>query len=195
MPFGFMRSGQKLEMNQRIDQIEKAIVNQEVIAVSLENSLIQKSSKQQVIILPLRLVYIDGELEVIGEEIPKGILRPYLVGDIHEIEAKAHSKDYRKNITSQDVIDYIESGRLITENEERLVLKIPAGNNIDLAPPHLYMGNPFAAVNSDGEMIWAATVEVSNPLFEWLSSLQKIEVLDPPSVAIQLQLFLQNNKR
>lgn len=199
MSFGFMKSGDKKEIKKTVELIENAIKNEGMVELIVVNSMdsgppIKKEATSHGI-LPLRLVYLDGELEVIGEELKRGILRPFLVENICEIQERHLPKNYKKNLTGQDVIDYIESGRLVIENEERLVLKIPSGQKIDLAPPYLYMGNPFAAINSDGDMIWAASLEISIPLFEWLSMNPKIEILDPPSVAIQLQLFLQNKRR
>ena len=55
------------------------------------------------------------------------------------------------------------------------------------------MADPYITTNMDGHVIWAASVEVSDELFEWLYELgDKVEILDPTSIKETYLQFLQS---
>ena len=81
--------------------------------------------------------------------------------------------------------------RSITGNEERLVLRISSPEKVNLKPQYHFLGSPYVTTNTEGEFIWAASVEVSSELFRWLDSIKdEIEILDPQEVKEEFENFL-----
>jgi hypothetical protein len=143
--------------------------------------------------LPHRMVYLDGILCVVGESISDKTLVYFGVEDIKEINQLA--LEYGPNLSQIEINEFIGHLRLINGKEERLVLKIYSQYEADLLPSHHYLGNPFVTSNSEGEMIWAATIEICDDLFQWLYSLkEKAEVLDPGHVRKEFAHYCEIKK-
>jgi hypothetical protein len=129
-------------------------------------------------IFPLRLVFLDGILCVVGESIEDKALVFFGVEDIKDVRDFEHH--YEPNLSQIEVNEFICHLRLINGKEERLVLKIYSQYEADLLPSYHFLGNPFVTSNTEGDMIWAATLEICDDLFEWLYSMKdRVEVLDP----------------
>lgn len=142
-----------------------------------------------------KLVYLDGALSLVGEDCCDRCLVYF---NIHEISSLKMSEksDYRPNFSSVEVNDFIFAIRAVSGNEERLVLKIINQSGIDLNPPYHFLGNPYITSNMNGDMIWAASVEVSDGLFEWLYQIKDhIEILDPADVKSQFQDYIQDSQK
>ncbi len=141
-------------------------------------------------VFPHRLVFVDGELELIAEDCEGRFLRQFLVSEIGE--ARWLPRPYRPQYYSRDIERFLSAGREVVGNEIRLVLKAIGDAPVDLTPPFHYFASPYTAMNGDGQMIWAASVELSEPLFEWLAQIREdIQILDPPLLEQELDLYLE----
>ncbi len=129
-------------------------------------------------IFPHRQVYLDGILCVVGESIQDKALCYFSVEDISEVEdSTCH---YEPNLSQIEINEFIGHLRLVNGKEERLVLKIYSQEEADLMPQHHYLGNPFVTSNTEGDMIWAATIEMCDDVFQWLYQMNdRVEILDP----------------
>lgn len=134
-------------------------------------------------IYPHKLVYLEGELNLIGEDVVDRCLVALPVVDVHNVRFDV-TKNYRVNFSSLEVDDFILAMRVVSGNEDRLVLKLKANSDVDLNPPYHFLGNPYITTNSQGDVIWAASVEVCDDFYAWLHGLgDRVEILDPPHVA------------
>lgn len=136
-----------------------------------------------------KIVYLDGALCVVGEDCSDRCLVYFDTSEIMKIK-KMYSSDYKANFSQVEVNDFIFAIRAVSGNEERLVLKIRDQQGIDLAPAYHFLGNPYVTSNLEGDMIWAASVEISEGFFEWLYELRsKVEILDPIEVKENFEAF------
>jgi len=128
-----------------------------------------------------RLVYLDGGLSLVGEESNDRCLIYFNVDEISSAKISLEN-GYQHNFSAMEINDFIVAIRAVTGQEERLVLKIRSQEDLDLKPEYHFLGNPYVTSNMRGDLIWAASVEVSEELFEWLLSIKAhVEILDPTS--------------
>lgn len=170
-----------------ISLIEKSLKDQSLLQVKLEDSKAFNLHTH-------KLVYLDGALSLVGEDCSERCLVYF---NIHEISSLKESvkSDYRPNFAQVEVNDFIFAIRAVTGNEERLVLKIINQAGIDLTPKYHFLGNPYVTSNMEGDMIWAASVEVSDGLFDWLLEIKDhIEILDPTDVKKQFLEFANHSR-
>ena len=150
-------------------------------------------NKKECIMFPHRLVFLDGILCVIGESILDKTLVYFGVEDIKDVQD--FEQNYDPNLSQIEVNEFICHLRLINGKEERLVLKIYSQYEADLLPSHHFLGNPFITSNSEGDMIWAATIEICDDLFQWLYSMKdRAEVLDPGYVRKEFSHYCEIRK-
>jgi hypothetical protein len=144
-------------------------------------------------IFPHRLVFLDGTLCVVGEIITDKTLVYFGVEDIASIEDCA--THYDPNLSQIEVSEFICHLRLINGKEERLVLKIYSQDEADLLPAHHFLGNPFVTSSVEGDMIWAATIEMCDDIFQWLYKMRdRVEVLDPVHIRKEFSHFCEFKK-
>lgn len=144
-------------------------------------------------IFPHRLVFIDGLLCVVGESIDDKTLVYFGVEDIKD--ARNLDCEYEPNLSPIEINDFICHLRLINGKEERLVLKIYSQHETDLLPSYHFLGNPFITSNTEGDMIWAASLEICDDLFQWLYNMKdRSEVLDPGHVRKEFALYCEIKK-
>lgn len=156
-----------------------------------KRSISVKTDSKEVDVYIHRLVFLEKELCVIGEDISERCLIYFPVKDVKKV-GKPFEREYEENYSSQEVNEFIEAMRNLTDNEKRLVLKIPAGGHIDLNPNNHFLGRPYITTNLEGDIIWAASVETSDELFEWLLSIKdQVEILDPASVKREFLEFCE----
>ena len=160
----------------------------EKLAKQIQNDIIQKNSiklyfhhNKQCQIFPRRLVFLDGILSIIGEDIQCKALEFFPLSKISKIE-KVDIK-FDPNLSQFQVNDFINDLRLVNGRQERLILKFHSQNGVDLIPNYHYLHNPYVTANPEGNMIWAATVEICDDVFLWLYQMRdRVEVLDPGMV-------------
>jgi hypothetical protein len=142
------------------------------------------------VVFPHRLVYLDGVLCVVGESTNDKVLVYFGVEDIKGVED--YTLVYEPNLSQIEVNEFICHIRLINGKEERLVLKIYSQYETDLLPSYHFLGNPFVTSNTEGDMIWAATIEMCDDIFQWLYSMKdRAEVLDPGHVRLEFAHYCE----
>lgn len=144
-------------------------------------------------IYPHRLVFLDGVLCVVGENIHDKSLVYFGVEDIEDVTNLDNV--YEPNLSQIEVNEFIGHLRLINGKEERLVLKIYSQDQEDLLPENHFLGNPFVTSSTEGDMIWAATIEMCDDVFNWLYKMRdRVEVLDPGHVRKEFSHFCELKK-
>lgn len=144
-------------------------------------------------IFPHRMVFLDGILCVVGENIQDKTLVYFGVEDISDVTNLENV--YEPNLSQLEVNEFIGHLRLINGKEERLVLKIYSQNQEDLLPEHHFLGNPFVTSSTEGDMIWAATIEMCDDVFNWLYKMRdRVEVLDPGHVRKEFSHYCELKK-
>ena len=127
-------------------------------------------------------VFIEGELCLVGEDCNDRCLVYFNILEVKDLKVDIETK-YRPNYSSIEINDFIAAVRAVSGQEERLVLKIISSADVDLRPSYQFLGNPYVTTNMNGDLIWAASIEKSDELFEWLLSINDhIEILDPSSL-------------
>ena len=130
-------------------------------------------------IYPHNLIYLDGELSLVGEDLHDRSLIYFQMGEIAKVK-RSGEQSYKKNFSDYEIGEFISSVRRLGDGEARLILKVFSQNNINLNPKYLFLGHTYMTSNSGGEYIWAASVEPSIELYEWLWSIRdKVEIVDP----------------
>ncbi|AUN97170.1 hypothetical protein C0V70_03405 [Bacteriovorax stolpii] len=144
-------------------------------------------------VFPHRQVYLDGVLCVVGENISDKTLVYFGLEDIKDVENL--DLMYEPNLSQIEVNEFIGHLRLINGKEERLVLKIYSQDQSDLLPEHHFLGNPFVTSSTEGDMIWAATLEMCDDVFHWLYKMRdRIEVLDPGHIRKEFSHYCELKK-
>jgi hypothetical protein len=130
------------------------------------------------ILVPCKLVHLEGALSVVGEEPhDHGLLAIPLV-EMQDIETLPHARPVRAH--ALEVEEFIHALRAMGDKETRLVLKIKDPSRFTLLPDYHHLGRPCLVTNADGDLIWAAWVEPCDDLYAWLASLaDQVEILDP----------------
>jgi len=141
-----------------------------------------------------KVVYIDGILSIIGEETNDRCLTCLDIDQIKSYHVEPNSY-YRANFAAAEVDDFIAAVRAISGNEQRLVMKVASPDKVNLKPDFHFLGNPYVTTNTEGEFIWAASVEVSEELYKWLASIYSdITVIDPVEVHDGLENFMEQKE-
>ncbi len=143
---------------------------------------------------PHKVVFLDGELSLIAEDGQDRCMICVAFDNIKSVKVEIDHQ-YRPNFVMAEVDDFIMAIRSITGNEERLVLRISAPEKVNLNPKYHFLGSPYVTTNTEGEFIWAASVEISPELFKWLASIQdEVEILDPQEVKEEFRNFLESEQ-
>mgnify|MGYP003672906899 CR=1 FL=1 len=134
-------------------------------------------------VYPHKLVYLEGELSIVGEDSSDRCLVSFPVNDLSAIRFDV-TKNYQPNFSPIEVDDFVLALRVVSGNEERLVLKLKTSNDVDLNPPYHFLANPYITTNAEGDVIWAASVEVCDDFYAWLHDLgDRVKIMDPQHVA------------
>lgn len=142
---------------------------------------------------PHRVVYLDGILSVVGEDIHSKILKFYPMSEVEAVKEVEYS--YQANLTPIEVSEFINDLRLINGRQVRLIIKFHAMEKVDVLPEFHYLHNPYMTSNPEGAMIWAATVEMCDDIFLWLYKMRDhIEILDPGFVRKEFAQYCEFQK-
>ena len=100
--------------------------------------------------------------------------------------------NYAPLYSKMEIDDYLLSLRSISESEVRLILKI--GDDVKIhQPDYLYFANPVLVKKSNGHQIWAASIEPTEPVYEWLCSLgSQVEIIDPSAFKRMFLKYCEN---
>jgi hypothetical protein len=142
---------------------------------------------------PHRLVYLDGILCVIGEDIHNKILKYFPITEIKNSDELNLS--YEANFSQIEISEFINESSLISGKQVRLIIKFHASADVDVLPAFHYLHNPYTVTNGEGDMIWAATIEMCEDIFLWLYQMRdKIEILDPGPIRKDFAHFCEFQK-
>lgn len=167
-------------------RIDYDIAYQKAIKLHFFNS-------KECVIFPHRLVFLDGVLCVVGESVSDKVLLYFGIEDVKSVDE--FKVDYKPNLSQIEVNEFICHLRLINGKEERLVLKVYSQYEADLLPSHHFLGNPFVTSNTEGDMIWAATIEMCDDVFQWLYSMRdRVEILDPGHIRKEFSHYCELKK-
>lgn len=156
------------------------------ILIFLEESIIERKSIQLQVgddhlkLFPLKIVYFDGGLNLIAESICDQSLMNFKLSEIDS--SFEENGQYLPLHTDGEIEQFISSLRAMQEKVIRLVLKIYSHEDFGINLSQIYFHNPCLFTNPEGDYIWAATLEPSPEVFEWLCDLGTyVEILDPVS--------------
>lgn len=146
-------------------------------------SILQWSTNKTSSVFPHKIVYLEGELCLIGEDVGDRCLVSYPIEGIEAVSLDM-TKIYRPTYSALEVDDFILAMRVVSGSEERLVLKLKTYGDVDLNPPYHFLGNPYITTNAEGDVIWAASIEVCDDFYSWLHTLSgRVKIMDPPRVS------------
>lgn len=169
-----------------IKKVDEYIVKEKCIRLTFSN-------QKKCTVFPQRVVFLDGVLSFVGESTVDKSLVCFPFDQIIAVEF--YAEVYEARFTPFEINDFIVNTRFINEKEERLVVKFLNGNQTNLLPAHHYLGNPFVTSNLNGDMIWAASIEMCQDVYEWLYELKdQIEVLDPGHIRKEFRLYCEQRK-
>lgn len=155
----------------KINFLEEAIVDKNLLEVKL-------NSDEIINVFPIQLVFIGGELELIYQRPGYDFLESIDLVNL-EVE-KDLDQEYNSKFSETDIESFINHLREIEEKSIRLVLKINSLANFELKCKGESFNKSCMFSNPEGQKIWAATIEPSQEIFEWLLKLQDdIQILSP----------------
>ncbi len=156
--------GQEHSISNLLVSIEKAIAQSFVIDFESNNE-----SSAMTRILARRVVYLDGVLCIVGERTSNKSLAYFECESIEKIQVREERQEPLFSLS--EVEEFISSMRSMGDHSERLVLKIFSFTKFQMNLEHQFFENPCTFNNSSGDMIWAATVEPNDKIFDWIISL------------------------
>ncbi len=169
-----------------INRIDRSIVEKRKLNIELAN-------KKLIELYPIRLVYIDGELSLIGECLGDKILNYFSISEFKNVNLT--DQFFESEHSPIEINEFIQSLRVVNGHEERIILKVYAQDQVNLMPEHHFLGNPFVTSNGEGDLIWAADLELCEDVFQWLYSIKdQVEILDPGHIRKEFSLYCQNKK-
>ena len=164
-----------LELNpfkeRTIQRIEEGIVTKSLVQIHFADS-------KKKVIYPIRIVHLEGELSLVGEDSHDHCLFVMNLSEMTRVSVMAQS--YIPQVTPFELEEFISAIRNMNEKETRLILKIHDPESVNLFPNYHFLGKPCMITNPSGDLIWAAYVEPCADLYDWLIELgNKVEILDP----------------
>ncbi|MCB9063190.1 MAG: WYL domain-containing protein [Halobacteriovoraceae bacterium] len=162
-----------------LDKIEEGIENK--IALS-----IKKNDAITVEVFPHKLVFLQDDLNLICENVKERTLMALKIDKIYGITFSLEL-NYSQNFADAQIEDFISAIRGVDDSEIRLVLKIYDLSLDFLNPKYIYMKDPCIIENIRGERIWAATLDNSKSMLDWLDTIiDRVEIVEPYSVEEEL---------
>ncbi len=156
--------------NEIISFIEESIIEEDILNIQMR--------EKNFMVYPRKIVFLDGELSLVAEGLNDKCLLNISIDSITQV----HEEDveWTPQFSKLEIEDFVSSIRAISENEIRLVLKVYNREHFDNGVPHHHFDRPCMFTNPDGDFIWAASIEPTEEIHEWLSELgTDIEILDP----------------
>ena len=165
-----------------IEKLEESIEKRKILKIVTGSSSLK--------LFPHRLVYLQGELSLVGENAQARQLQIFNIKEIKT--SKLLEEEYQNNLSAFDIDHFIDASRKMSDLEYRLVLKLSHSFlNIDLDPKFHFFGNPCLVSNSQGELIWGASVELNEELLKWLADIkQHVRIVDPLEIKKALNEYL-----
>jgi hypothetical protein len=179
--------GEDQPTQHKIALIEEALLAKETL-------IVECSSGKQWSLIPCKLTFLEGALTLIAEETHDHGLISLQLLEMRDIKRSDKVKSPRAGI--HEVADFIRALRSMAETETRLVLKIKHPDQFVLMPDYQFLGKPALITNPDGDIIWAAWVEPSDELFEWLTTMDEhVEILEPGEFVLDYAAYCEEKLR
>ncbi len=142
---------------------------------------------------PWRVVLSQNVYKIITEDI---LTKKLITIDMNEVEdIEFQSFDYQSMYSRFEIEEYINALRHIDGSDQRLIIKLAYGHELQPISNLIFLGHPYSTTNQYGEIIWAASVEKSLYLFDWLYSMRDhIEILEPSCIKEEFEDFCQKRK-
>lgn len=163
---------QALNENLVLAELEKAVISERCVRLELY------TGKTHIMkVYPRKIVYLDEHLCLICENTSDHTLMQI---DLTSIKtAMIDEKEWNAVFSKIEVDEFVSSMRKMSDLATRLVLKIKSYEKFQLNLGHQFFENPCVFSNGDGDIIWAATIEPNEKIFQWLQSLgQEVEILE-----------------
>ncbi len=152
--------------------LEESIIDRKTVCVQYDDRYFK--------VYPLKIVYFEGGLNLIAENTVENLLMNIRLS--HVVSAFDEGQNYQPIYSQLEVDTFVSSLTAMHEKVVRLVLKIYSHEDFGINLNKIYFHNPCLFTNPEGDFIWAATLEPSHAVFEWLCDLgQFVEILDPTS--------------
>lgn len=165
-----------------------SLLNQEIYEILLNKNTMKVTLKNmdERIIYPHRIIKIEGELSLVGEDVTQGDCFHTALKNISCV--KELFENFKPLYSFMEMNDYLNGLKAINEKSVRLILKID--DSVDITTPDFhYFGNPIMIRKNGKGAIWAASVHPCDDIYEWLCSMgQNIEIIDPSAFK---RLFLK----
>lgn len=166
MPLEFQNGREK-----SVQRLEEAMVTKSLVYIEFSDG--KKKN-----IFPIKVIHLEGELSLVGEDSQDHCLFVMNVSEMSKVKVLAQS--YQPQVTPFELEEFISAIRNMNEKETRLILKIHDPESVNLFPNYHFLGKPCMITNPSGDLIWAAYVEPCPDLYDWLIELGgKVEILDP----------------
>lgn len=163
--------------------LEESILSEKCVKLNMLN--------HSLMVYPRKILFLDGLLTLVAESLSDKCLLNIPLKEIYNIYEE--DKEWKALFSKIEVEDFICGLRLIAGNEVRLVLKIHSYEKFDPRMKHQFLGSPCMITNPEGEVFWAATIEPSKQIFEWLENLgTDVEILDPTSFKKEFLKYCEN---
>lgn len=174
--------------------------NDNTLVSFLEESILDKKyvrlqlGHKSIVVYPHRIVYLEGELSLVAEDLQDKCLLNVVLDQIKNLNEESLESSHKKPLFSKyEVSEFILGLREITGKEVRLVLKVYSYEKFDPKLEHQFLGNPCMITNSQGDAIWAASIEPSEKIYEWLEYLgSDVEILDPIELKKEFLKYCEN---
>ncbi|MFG1483245.1 WYL domain-containing protein [Halobacteriovorax sp. HFRX-2_2] len=142
---------------------------------------------------PWRVVLSQNLYKVISEDV---VTKKLITIDMNEVDdIEFQDFDYASMYSRFEIEEYINALRHIDGSDQRLVLKLNYGFELTPISNLIFLGHPYSTTNQYGEIIWAASVEKSLYLFDWLYSMRdQIEILEPSCIKEEFEEFCQKRR-
>ena len=163
----------------KLDELSSVVGNLSE-AVAAKSAILVALDHREIEVFPFQILLLDGVEVLICESLSEHCLMSVELARIVDISLDPRS--FTPHYSPHEISDFIDGMRLISDNSIRLVMRLREQSVLDDMPEKNHFGRPCLFTNGEGEYIWAATVEPTDDVFEWIY-LQKdrIEVLDPQS--------------
>lgn len=170
----------------KVHLIEEALLEKDTIVVECTGKLLS--------LIPCKLVYLEGELSLIAEEVHDHSLLSLALVEVTNIKKAEKSKSHRAS--SHEINEFIAALRSMSDNELRLVLKIKNPDQFALIPDYQFLGRPALVTNQEGDLIWAAWVEPCDEIYDWLLTMEEhVEILEPSEFVLDFAAYCEEKSR
>jgi hypothetical protein len=174
-------------MEHKVSIIEECLLSKNTILIETTNQKILN-------LIACKLSFLEGEMTLIAEETHDHGLLALALSEIVNIKSSEKIKEARAG--QHEVNEFISALRAMSENELRLVLKIKDPQNFNLKPDYQFLGKPYFVTNPEGDLIWAAWVETSDELYDWLYEMEHfVEILEPSEFILDFAAYCEEKEK